>query len=566
MTLDTRTRVLAGYAAILLLAVLPVPVAAGQSPSSLSFRLQEATIADIHSAFEAGTLTCRQLTGLYLDRIRAYEDGGPRLNAITMVNPKALEAAGELDVQWQRSGPIGPLHCIPVLLKDNINTTDMPTTSGSVILSNSVPREDATIVKALRNAGALILGKASMGELAAHTYNTIDGQQLNPYNFKRHPGGSSSGSAAAVAADLTAVAVGTDTYTSVRLPAAFTGIVGLRPTTGLISRTGIAPRKANIDSPGPMARTVTDAAILLNTLAGPDPADPLSLQVYSDYPVAGKAGGRYADFTRYLKKGSLRNARIGVVQDFFGGDPEIDALARAALAKMQTLGAQLVDVRLDRDFLDRYVRNVRTHLMPILMYRFRQDWERYVATLGPDVPKTVAEWVQVYESEGARSSLPPSTERGSALTILRESLLHSANEPAYQDMIENVLPTLTRLKLAIYERHKVDALVFPYQPAFAGPISNPLETVNDTTYVAAPDRPNPAPLAGYSSVGFPMIVVPMGFGTEGLPMGIAFMGRPYEEGRILGYAYDYEHATKMRRPSPLLPPLQAVPANNQRDD
>ncbi len=565
MMVHTKRRVVSGFAATLLLLPVPPSVTAAQNAALSPFRLQEATVADIQAAFKAGTLTCRQLVGLYLDRIHAYEDGGPRLNAITTVNPKVIEAASALDRQWELSGPVGPLHCIPVLLKDNINTTDMPTTSGSAILKNSVPRDDATIVKALRKAGALILGKASMGELAAHAYNTIDGPQRNPYNFKRHPGGSSSGSAAAVAGDLTALAVGTDTFTSVRSPAAFTGIVGLRPTTGLISRAGIAARKANIDTPGPMARTVTDAAILLNTLAGPDPADPLSLQVHSQYTAVGKAGQGYADFTRYLKKGSLNRARLGVVEDFFGGDPEVDALARTALAKMEALGAQLVDVRLDRDFLDRYVKNVRTTLMPILMYRFRQDWEAYLATLGPDVPKTVAEWVKIYETELAKSPLPPAAGPGSALTILRESLTHSADEPAYQDMIKNVLPALTRLKVAIYEQNKVDVLVFPYQPTFAGPISTPVETASDPTYVAAPDRPIPNHLAGYSSVGFPMIVVPIGFGTQGLPMGIAIMGRPYEERRILGYAYAYEQATKMRRPSPLLPPLQHAAANDRRD-
>jgi amidase len=193
--------------------------------------------------------------------------------------------------------------------------------------------------------------------------------------------------------------------------------------------------------------------------------------------------------------------------------------------------------------------------MPILMYPFREDWESYLATFGPDVPKTVAEWVNIYETDLATSPLPPAIGPGHALTILRESLGHSADEPAYQDMINNVLPELTRLKLAIYERHKVDALVFPYQPAFAAPISTPVETVSDPSYVAARDRLVPNHLGGYSSIGFPMIVVPIGFGTQGLPMGIAFMGRPYEEGRLLAYAYDYEQASRMRRPSPLLPPL-----------
>jgi amidase len=530
-------------------------LATAQNAPASGFRLQEATIADIHAAFAAGTLTCRQLVGLYLDRIRAYEDDGPRLNAITTVNPKALEAAAALDAQRQRSGRMGSLHCIPVLLKDNINTSDMPTSAGSAILRNSVPHEDAPIVTALKNAGVLILGKAAMGELAAGSYNTVDGQQVNPYNFKRQTGGSSSGSGAAVAANFTALAVGTDTLTSVRAPAAFNAIVGLRPTTGLISRNGIAPRKLNVDTAGPMARTVTDATKLLNVLAAPDPADPLSVEVFSQYPAAGKAGGRYADFTQHLKKGSLKGARIGVVQDFFGGDPEIDALARASLAKMEALGAQIVEVRLDPDFLDRYVQNGIGNLTNILMYRFREGWESYLATLGPEVPKTVAEWVKIYETELAKAPLPPETGGARVVTTLKNSLAHAANEPAYQDMINNVLPNLTRLKLAIYEQHRVDALVFPYQPTFAPPISNPVQNVDDPTFVAAPGRPNPANLGGYSSVGFPMIIVPMGFGTQGLPMGIAFMGRPYDEGRIIGYAFDYEQATTMRHPPPLLPPL-----------
>ena len=323
-----------------------------QNPPASEFRLQEATIADIHAAFAAGTLSCRQLVGLYLDRIRAYEDGGPRLNAIITVNPKAIETAAALDAQRQSSGRMGSLHCIPVLLKDNINTADMPTTSGSAILKNAVPRNDATIVADLRKAEALILGKAAMGELAAGSYNTVKGQTLNPYNFKRAPAGSSAGSGAAVAANLTVLAIGSDTTTSVRNPAAVNGIVGLRPTTGLISRNGVAPRVARVDTAGPMARTVTDVAKLLNVLAAPDAADPLSLEVFSAYPAAGKAGERYADFTQQLKKGSLMGARIGVVRDFFGGDPEIDALAAAAVAKMEALGAKTVEVRLDPDYLE----------------------------------------------------------------------------------------------------------------------------------------------------------------------------------------------------------------------
>jgi amidase len=182
-------------------------------------------------------------------------------------------------------------------------------------------------------------------------------------------------------------------------------------------------------------------------------------------------------------------------------------------------------------------------------------WEAYLANRGSAVPKTVAEWVRIYETELAKSPLPPATGGVSAHALLKGSLTHSADEAAYRDIIANVLPNLTKLKLAIFERHNVSVLAFPYQPAFAAPIRNPLQTIEDPTFVAAPGRPNPANLGGYSSIGFPMIVVPMGFGTQGLPMGIALMGRPYEEGRILGYAFDYEQATRMRRPSPLVPSL-----------
>jgi amidase len=547
--------VLTLLAASLGLGLVPLP-AAQSSPAprapAAAFAVDETTIAAIRRALEGRTLTCAQLTALYLDRIRAYEDGGPRLNSITTVNPRALDIAAELDARREREGMKDPLHCIPVLLKDNIDTADMPTSNGSVILKNSVPPDDASIVRALKQAGALILGKAAMGEFAGGSYNTIDGQTLNPFNFSRQTGGSSSGSAAAVSANLAVLAVGTDTSTSVRGPSAFTGVVGLRPTTGLVSRDGIAPKNLNFDTAGPIARTVTDVAILLNALAGRDPADQLSVEVFSKHPDAVQATGRYADFTKYLRKDALEGARLGVVLDFFGGDPEIDALARAALERMQALGAELVDVKLDPKFLDFHVVNGGRNIRRISDYRFRKDWEEYLATLGPSVPKTVADFVKIYETEVARSPLPV---EASVLDLLKRGIAHDIEEPAYRNLVENVLPTATKLKLAIYEKYKVDALVFPYQPAFAAPIENPVRKIEDPSFVPARGLPQPSIFAGYSSVGFPGIVVPMGFGSQGLPMAISFMGRPYEEGRILGYAYAYEQATMMRRPSPLLPPL-----------
>jgi len=542
---------------ILALCVLAGLVNHASHETALPFDPHEATIEGIHRAFESGSLTCVELVSFYLRRIAAYEDAGPRLNAITTLHPAPLEAAAALDAKARRGGPTGPLHCIPVLLKDNIDTRDMATSNGSVILKDAVPPEDAFIVKRLKAAGALILGKASMGEFAGGSYNTIDGQTLNPFRFSRATGGSSSGSAAAVSADLAVLAVGTDTSTSVRGPAAFTGVVGLRPTTGLISRGGIAPKNLLFDTAGPIARTVRDAAILLNALAAPDPADPLSVDVFSRYPAAGKAGGGYADFTGDLRSDAMRGARLGVVEDFFGGDPEIDALGRAALEKMEALGATLVRVRLDAELLDVYVQNATRNIRRIADYRFRPDWEAYLARFGDGVPRTTAEFVKIYESQVAASPLPV---EASVLDLLKRSLATSPADARYRELVEKTLPRGTALKLAMFDRYKLDALVFPYQPAFAPRIENPVRHVEDPTYVPARERPNPATLAGYSSVGFPGVVVPMGYGTHGLPMGISFMARPYAERRMLGFAYAYEQATRHRRPSPLLPPLPRPPA------
>ncbi|MBD2007053.1 MULTISPECIES: amidase family protein [Cyanophyceae] len=517
--------------------LLPISVLAA------TFELEEATIAEINRAFDAGALTAEELVQLYLNRIEAYEDSGPKLNSITTINPNALETAAALDLERQLYGPRSPLHGIPILLKDNIDTFDLPTSNGSVILKNSIPPDDAFITQALRDAGAIILGKAAMGEFAGGSYNTIDGQTLNPYNFNRNTGGSSSGSGAAVAANLSVLAIGTDTSTSVRGPASFNGIVGLRPTTGLISRDGIAPKNLTFDTAGPMARTVTDMALLLNVIAGVDPADPLTLE--SEGKIA-------EDYTNFLVKGSLKGARLGVSRDFFGGDPEIDALAEQAIAKLEELGAEIIDpVLFSPEFIDFFVRGQGPNIRTIADYRFKADWDAYLATLGPEIPKTVEEFIEIYETEVNQSPLPV---ENSVLDLLKRAAATSTNDPAYKNLIENVLPQATELKLALFDAYDLDALVFPYQTSFAPPINNPVYSVNDPNFVRS-SIPSPATIAGYSSVGFPGIVVPMGFGSQGLPTAISFFGKPYEEGKLISYAYDYEQATKLRAPSPLVPSL-----------
>lgn len=512
--------------------------------SAAVFQLEEATIAEINQAFDAGALSSRELVQLYLNRIDAYEDGGPFLNSILTINPRALETAAELDLERQLQGPRSPLHGIPVLLKDNIDTFDLPTTNGSAILKDSIPPDDAYITEALRDAGAVILGKAALGEFAGAPYNTVQGQAKNPYDFDRETGGSSSGSAAAVAANLTTIAFGTDTSTSVRGPSAYTGLVGLRPTIGLISRDGIIPKALTFDTAGPMTRTVTDAAIALNAVAGVDPADPRTLA---------SEGRVEEDYTEFLQRGSLQGARLGIARNFFGGDPEIDQLAEEAIAELEELGAEIVDpVTLDPQFLDFFVVNGGQNIRSAINYEFKPDFEAYLATLGPDVPKTVAEFVEIYKTEVNNSPLPVAD---SVLNLLETALVNfGKDDPVYINAKENLLPRATELTIDIFETYSLDALVYPYQTNFAPPISNPVFTAEEPSFVPS-DRPRPATLAGYNSIGFPDITVPMGFGSSGLPMTISFYGLPYSEGKLISYAYDYEQATQLRQPSPLVPPL-----------
>ncbi len=514
------------------------------------FDIMEATIADVHTGYEAGTLTAVKLVQLYLQRIHAYDETGPRINSIITLNTDAIAQAEQLDKERQEQGVRGPLHGVPVLLKDNINTFDMPTTNGSAILRGIVPPTDATLTRELREAGAIILGKAAMGEFAGGSYNSVSGQTINPYNFKRDTGGSSSGSAAAIAANFAMLAVGTDTSTSVRGPSAYTGIVGLRPTTGLISRAGIAPKDLEFDTAGPMARTVTDVAHMLSVMAVADPADPLSLPVWTELAKNYEIKNNRIDYTTFLDKAALQGKRVGVLRNFFGGDPEIDAMARAALEQIEALGAILVEIRLDADFMARYTGDGQTKIRRTADYRFRRDWEDYIATLS-GAPGSVKEFISLYETVVNKSALP--VDEG-PMRLLKASLTTSTDDPEYIKLIKETLPKATNDKLAVFEKYNVDVLVFPYETSFASVIKNPVYELEDPTFVES-DVPSPATMAGYNSTGFPCVVVPMGHGTQGLPMDLAFFGKPYSEGPLLGYAYAYEQASLKRKPSPLLPSL-----------
>ncbi len=543
-----RSRALALSLTLMGGTILSQPVYAADT----TFKLEEATIADIQQAISSGSLTGAALVQLYLDRIAAYDKAGPKINSIITLNPKAKDEAAALDLERAQKGLRGPLHGIPVLLKDNVDTFDMPTSNGSAIMKDAIPTRDAPITKALRDAGAIILGKAAMGEFAGGSYNSVTGQTLNPFHLKRNTGGSSSGSGAAISANFAVLAIGTDTSTSVRGPSSYTGIVGMRPTTGLIPRSGIAPKNLNFDSAGPMARNVTDMALMLNVIAMRDAADPLNVQTWAELDKRDPSAKSGVDYTKALNPNAIKGKKFGIARDLFEGDPEIVALAEKAVADIRKLGGETVDIKFDANFIENHLRGGVTKMRNLSDYRFREDWEKYLATFpSPKVPKTVAEFIRIYETEVMKSSLPV---EDSVMRLLKTSMTTSTSAPEYKEFLEKLMPQWAAEKLAVFERYGIDALVFPYVPTFAMPISNPAYKIDDPTFVKS-GAPVPATMGGYSSVGFPSIVVPMGYGTQGLPMTITFFGKPYEDTKVLGFAYAYEQATKHRKPSPIVPPL-----------
>src|SRR6058998_1029338 len=315
----------------------------GMLAAQQNFVPEEATISATHTAFAAGKINCVQLVRAYLNRIEAYDHSGPSLNAIITINPKALETAAEMDrVAAANTTTLRPLHCIPVILKDNYDTADMPTTGGSVTLAESIPPRDAFVVRKLREAGALILAKANLMELArgGTTVSSLGGQTRNPYDLSRTPGGSSGGTGAAIAASFAIGGTGSDTGQSIRSPASAQSLVGLRPTRGLISRIGIIPLSTTQDEAGPITRTVEDAARMLDVMAGYDPDDPITAFGVPKIPKT---------YTAFLDRDGLKGARIGVLMDFFGHDPihrEVNAVVESAIANMKSIGAEIVRVSL----------------------------------------------------------------------------------------------------------------------------------------------------------------------------------------------------------------------------
>src|SRR6267142_3168909 len=357
----------------LVFAFLLVPLA--DCAPDRSFHLMETSIADIHKAMQAGTLTCHNLVQQYLDRIRAYDQQGPAIKSMLYINPASLEQADALDQDFRRTHKLKSLGCIPIVLKDNFDTADMPTTAGALTLKGAQPEKDAFAVKRLREAGALILGKANLQEFASGgiSVSSLGGQVKNPYDLTRTPGGSSGGTGAAIAANFAVIGTGSDTGQSIRSPASANNLVGIRPTRGLVSRQGVIPNSLTQDEVGPIARTVTDAALLLDVMVGYDAADPITVFGRGHIPTS---------YTHLLKKDALKGVRIGMMMNLFGLEDrhaEVDAVMKAAMAKMESLGADII--RFDLPEYDALLPALDTQ-----PYEARAVMERYFAALGPDAP------------------------------------------------------------------------------------------------------------------------------------------------------------------------------------
>ena len=504
-----------------------VPVAA----QAAIFRLEEATIADINTAFDAGALTSQQLTQLYLNRIEAYDRGAPGLNSVLTLNPNALETAASLDSERAVTGSRGVLHGIPVLLKDNIDTFDLPTTAGSLALENSFPPDDAFITQQLRDAGAVILGKVNLSEFAGFLsigtpagYSSVGGYVFNPYNPVPlpggdgrpvlSPGGSSSGSGVAAAANLAAFTIGTDTAGSILSPANANSVVGIRPTLGLVSRDGIVPISLSRDTAGPLTRNVTDAAIVLGAITDIDP---------SDSATTASSGKSYTDYTKFLEKDGLKGARIGVPRDLYWDNltNEQRAIIEQAIADMERLGAEIVyeNIPTARETTLRF-----DDIIPVLSYEFKRDLNAYLASLGPDASVKLLTDVIAFNDASSEAAL----KYGQRLLLGSESIDLEQDQPQYLE------ERATALRLArdeglgfLINEYDLDAILFP--------------------------------ASGGSSItaqaGYPGISIPAGYLADGTPFNISLTGTAFSEPILIGLAYSYEQGTLNRISPDSTPPL-----------
>lgn len=480
------------------------------------FILEEATISSVHAAMERGELTCRQLVEMYIERIEAYDKKGPALNSVIMINPRALEIADELDKKFKESGFVGSLHGIPVLLKDNVDTGDMPTTAGSLSLEGVVPEDDAFITKKLKEAGAIIIAKVNLHEFAVwgETASSILGQTLNPYDLTRTPGGSSGGTGAGISANFGIIGIGTDTINSVRSPASACSLVGLRPTVGLVSRDGIVPYSLTQDTAGPIMRTVEDAAIVLDVIAGYDPADSQTAWSIGHIPET---------YTAFLNKEGLKGKRIGVLNSFFGKKDihqEVNHVVNNSLEEMKKNGATLVPIEENID-ADKLVKEVSVHL-----YDLKAHLNIYLQDLGSRAK--VNSLAEVIASGKYHKGIEENIKFAETLDI---------NTPVYNERLIKRME-LRDLVMKLMAKYDLDAIVYPHQKRPVVKVGEPQAERNGVIG---------------SVTGFPSCVVPAGFTKPtdsapiGVPVGLEILCREWDEAKLIEIAYAFEQATHFRK-------------------
>ena len=498
--------------------------------------LASASINDINTAFEAGTLNSEKLVQMYLNRIEAYNKKGPAINAVLLLNPNAMEQARLLDAERIEKGPRSPMHGIPVVVKDNLDTADMPTTAGSVLLKNSYPPDDAFLIKKLRESGAIILAKLNMSEFASgNPISSLGGAIGNPHSLTRSPSGSSGGTGAAIAAVFASVGLGTDTGGSVRYPSSANGIVGLKTTHGLLSRDGVIPLALSFDTVGPMARSVTDVAIALGVMTGVDEADRSTQKSVNRYKT---------DYTQFLNADSLKGARIGVARVFMGGDAEVDWVVESALQSMRDAGAEIIDIGFPNWLLESRGDFYRAIRYP----EFKTQIAEYLATTAAEYPKTLTELISKAMQHSAKNkdgAIPNATRWSLMMT---EDKSDELTDYKYTAVRDHALPLIRATIEGLINAERLDAIVYPTQPTPADLIETP-----SIGSISAGSGQSPVILANLT--GFPDLILPAGFTARGLPVTISFMGPAFSEPKLIGLGYALEQRLQAIRLPVLTPAL-----------
>ncbi len=494
--------------------------------SNAPLPLIESTIADVHSAIENNQYSCEKITRAFINRIKYYKNNS-NLNAVILLNKNALTKAKMLDQEFQQTHKLRALHCIPVALKDNFDTADMPTEAGSIALKGSLPNDDAFMVKRLREAGAIIIAKTNMGEWACSPLNTISsthGETRNAYNTDYVPAGSSGGTASAIAASYAIIGMGTDTGNSIRGPASHLALVGMRSTIGLTSRDGVVPLLLNRDVAGPLTRNVTDAAKTFSVIAGYDVADPITHNAHAQQKV---------DYTTYLNKNALQGVRLGVIRQMYEtelADFEVMDLMEQAIIDLKSAGAVIIDPFEIKNF-------VKLSNATGFCSRFRYDLNHYLIS---SHIKPLKRFQDIVDQNRFNARNTDNMHWAASITQVPENMqppcIDVQGDPRRKQFLDAVVGAMNTQHL--------DAIIYPSW-------SNPPLKIADTTSPHGNNSPIIAPHSGQ-----PAITVPMGFTSGNLPAGLQFLARPYDDAKLFGYAYAYEQITQHRKPPILFPAIQ----------